>query len=902
MKKVVFILLFAWGAIALSAQEVPSDAAQEPRMATRELGWVAQQFSEQLNSFPHEKIYVQTDKSAYLSGERVWLRAHLVDAMTNRPAFYSRYIYLELFNPFNELIERVKIRPDSIGAYAGYIDLEDDLAEGGYTLRAYTRYMRNQGNESFFKKTIHVLDPYSLQVEPIAHFTADGNKVDVTFQFVDRIDGDTIAPDMVTFKLSDETTRTIRPKGGNRFNSSFTMNKRRSNRNMLLSIVHKGRKYERYYPLPYAADDFEVSFHPEGGYLVPTQTCRVGFKAINPAGLGEEVSGSVYNANDEKVAEFTSHPLGMGSFYLFVKPDETYYAICETKNGVTKRVELPLAEPQARTIRIRKTSNALVITLLKGVAAPSTPVSLLIHHKGIVIYHEPWSPKTDNYSFPANIFPSGITSFLLLDENREILSERLVFNINEADFAQMDATFSNPTYKSRERVTLKLKLEEMDTVTFVNNLAVSVIDKNKVITDTVDNLASTLLLSSELQGHVESPTTYFTGDKSDQQALDALLLTQGWRRYDIPNVLKGIIATPDTFQPEQFQEVSGKTEALLISMKDGEVSLMASLDTLISGETTVADEKGRFLFKVEYPEGTEITVQSLSKRGGRHNLISLDLETFPDLSYATVPQHGRLSTAYDSNWEAYVLQANEDYALRYGIRTIALEEFTVTAQSKESYTESKFYSPITSSGLITADEIEKRKVSSLRSLLISTPGLIVKSDRVTTTRSDMPVLFVIDDITYEDFFDQIDAIEVTSIDNMFIMKDNTFMMGYYPNTSGAVVITTKGGFVQKNTRSMNIDRIIPLGYQQPAEFYSPKYETSEEKESVEADYRTTIYWKPNVNFSPEGEAVIEFYSADRSSTYQVIGEGVTGMGQIIHFTRDIDIEQDIESESEAIIP
>ena len=78
MKKVLFILLFAWGAIALSAQEVPSDAAQEPRMATRELGWVAQQFSEQLNSFPHEKIYVQTDKSAYLSGERVWLRAHLV--------------------------------------------------------------------------------------------------------------------------------------------------------------------------------------------------------------------------------------------------------------------------------------------------------------------------------------------------------------------------------------------------------------------------------------------------------------------------------------------------------------------------------------------------------------------------------------------------------------------------------------------------------------------------------------------------------------------------------------------------------------------------------------------------------------------------------------------------------
>ena len=40
--------------------------------------------------------------------------------------------------------------------------------------------------------------------------------------------------------------------------------------------------------------------------------------------------------------------------------------------------------------------------------------------------------------------------------------------------------------------TLKLKLEEMDTVTFVNNLPFG-IDKNKVITDTVDNLVSTAL-------------------------------------------------------------------------------------------------------------------------------------------------------------------------------------------------------------------------------------------------------------------------------------------------------------------------------------------------------------------------------------------------------------------------
>jgi hypothetical protein len=224
------------------------------------------------------------------------------------------------------------------------------------------------------------------------------------------------------------------------------------------------------------------------------------------------------------------------------------------------------------------------------------------------------------------------------------------------------------------------------------------------------------------------------------------------------------------------------------------------------------------------------------------------------------------------------------------MRTIMLDEVTVTAQRLEKYKESKFYSPIYATGLTTAEDIEKQKVSSLRSLLITTPGLIVKSDKVTTTRSDNPVLFVIDDITYEDFFEQLDMIDVTTIDNLFVMRDNMGMLGYYPNTEGAVVITTKSGFVQGNAKSMNIDRIKPLGYQLPAEFYTPAYETEAQKESTLPDHRTTIYWKPDVRFSETGEALVEFYSADTPTTYQVVGEGVTGSGKMIRLEKEITIE------------
>ena len=113
---ILSILVFA---IKLPAQELPelSDS-------------VELNFLLQTEAYPQEKIYVQTDKPDYLSGERIWFRAHLVNAQTHNPFFISRYVYVEIISPMEDLIERVKVRPDSLGAYAGYVDLAEDLVDG----------------------------------------------------------------------------------------------------------------------------------------------------------------------------------------------------------------------------------------------------------------------------------------------------------------------------------------------------------------------------------------------------------------------------------------------------------------------------------------------------------------------------------------------------------------------------------------------------------------------------------------------------------------------------------------------------------------------------------------------------------------------------------------------------
>lgn len=115
----------------------------------------------QTNVFPQEKLYLQTDKVNYVAGETIWVRAFLTDAATHIPSYRSRYVYVELVNPFNVVEQRVRLRQDSLNIIHGHIALSSNLAGGDYSLRAYTHYMKSSGEDYFFRKSIKIISPYS---------------------------------------------------------------------------------------------------------------------------------------------------------------------------------------------------------------------------------------------------------------------------------------------------------------------------------------------------------------------------------------------------------------------------------------------------------------------------------------------------------------------------------------------------------------------------------------------------------------------------------------------------------------------------------------------------------------------------------------------------------------------
>ena len=90
------------------------------------------------------------------------------------------------------------------------------------------------------------------------------------------------------------------------------------------------------------------------------------------------------------------------------------------------------------------------------------------------------------------------------------------------------------------------------------DVAVSIVDGRISSPDTTVTIASQLLLQSDLRGHVEDAAWYLrTPRREADPAADALMLTQGWTRYDMPAAIRGEI---NDSPPTRWKSVHSSTE------------------------------------------------------------------------------------------------------------------------------------------------------------------------------------------------------------------------------------------------------------------------------------------------------------------------------------------------------
>ncbi|MDR0989200.1 MAG: TonB-dependent receptor [Prevotellaceae bacterium] len=881
MKKNSLFTLFIGNLFTLSAQSLPDSIVASFHL---------------LEQIPQEKLYLHLDKPYYSAGEKLWFKGYLVNATTHQEDIPDNYILAELINQSDSVILRKKIRKDTLGVFSNAFELPPTLPAGNYYLRAYTDYMRNVGNDFFYSRNLKIGNPIANNIQTsIQYVEKEALQYTAEIVFTDDKQKPLSGIEMrYRYSLNEGEPKRGRVKTDKEGKVSIPLANITVSAKRRLDVEFDDLIYvfkQTFYP-PTVSKQFELTFFPEGGALLAVKQQRIAFKAQGADGYSRAVSGTVLNAAGDTILNFRSEHDGMGMFTLpSPKVGETYYVDATSEEGITKRFNLPKVEASGVSLSLAYSKKAIYYEVQQTGNTPWQPLLLVGHTRGKLSVLHPIEKENVSGIVLTEQLQSGIAHFMLVDGQGRVLSERLLFVPDQASH-QLKITTDKPRYGSREKVTLQLSAKDIHNLPVEGNFSISITNRATVQPDSLaDNILSNLLLTSDLKGYIENPGYYFLNQESKTlRHLDLVMMTHGWRRHRITNVAK--ITPPSIkYYMEEGQIISGRVDGLWGGdVKSGIVTLLNPRNKAMLTATT--DDKGRFLFSTFFRKGSPFIVQAHSQKGSAKVGIEMDSLTFPAVQHKGVfSKENIVAKASD-----YLAAAREQYYIESGERIYNLKEVLVTAQRNIENANRSIYAGNRHTPTIDSQTIERLGSPTAYTALFSRmAGVSIRStrtiERAIFIRNNLqPAILMINDLRYDakDAAMLLENINAENVDYIKILVGGDVMvLNSEDRLGGAVVVKLKDFKPLHETPKNFMLYIPPMGYSDNIEFYSPKYDTPEAKNSSKPDKRNTIYWNPAVRLDAEGKATLSYYTPDGKQPEFIVIEGVDKAGKACRITREI---------------
>jgi len=628
----------------------------------------------------------------------------------------------------------------------------------------------------------------------------------------------------------------------------------------------------------------DVQFFPEGGDLVNGILSKVAFKAVASDGLGRQIKGKIVDEAGAVMCNFKSNFLGMGAFNIMPLKGKSYAAIIEEYLHQPE-VKLPPAKESGLAMSI-KNSAASTDLILRIETTDPTKIKLvyiLAQTRGIVCYaaHMDLSAKVVIAKIPKSKFPSGIAQITVTDQEGTPLAERLTF-VNELEQVSIEVTSNKTTYSPREIVTLQIQAKLANGMPAVADLSLSVFDDRQVLTDENRETISTyLLLSSELKGLIESPAYYFNPVNKDRaEALDHLLLTQGWRRFTFKKALDQQWQPPE-YRIEKGLTIKGKMLDANTNkpVSDGTVTYL-SIDPVPFTSAVRTNSAGDFeLNDIIYFDSAKAVLQGETKKGYRLVKFMLNKEAeFPPVRFPRLP-FTEAPTEFDSTFiVGSTERRNIDRAYNFDEKTIRLNEVVIRGQREDppntvSKTHGKGSATVQVAG-IPSMENQSHPLQLLQSGVAGIQVTRGGQNWSVSVRGGGTPFIMIDEIPVS--IENLNALSVNDIERVEVWKGGDAAIFGSRGGNGVIGFYTKKGVGSITDQA--ISTIDAMGYQVEREFYGPNYET-EKPEHIKPDKRTTLFWAPLIKTDSTGRASVSFYNNDVETTVTGIAEGISVTGK-----------------------
>jgi hypothetical protein len=470
--------------------------------------------------------------------------------------------------------------------------------------------------------------------------------------------------------------------------------------------------------------------------------------------------------------------------------------------------------------------------------------------------------------------PGGEATFLLLNQNSDLLSARRFANTNQA---KANIKLNKDAFAIRQHVSADIDITGKDNQPVSAYLTVSV---------TSDRSTSQKYPSESSMGSRVQPAQDVQLDKLESYR---------------PGILM--------YGPTSNYRLTGK----VANAKNGGylarhvLTLYAKLDSLrYLTATDTTDDKGKFnLLLPEESESTEFKWQVKTIKGSDVDAtISLDSLTYPT---AATPLSTK--TGLDSATSAFlsspaVRNVDTTSPQLYNSKILAL--VTITGKKKKilNYDETKRLSPF--SNIISWDQIPPG-YQGVGNAILQLPGfhiangyLILHGFSGFNIGPGMEPLLVIDGIAQPQSTDTTapgqpspllaTLAQYTSddIDFVEVMRGPEAAYWGIRGGNGVIVVNTRQkprpGVTERTVADLPKFRLN--GIQQPKAFAGPDYEANNQIEAGK-DHRPTIYWNPSVTTDSNGKASISFFTSDDANNFTLTVTGYASTGEKIFATKKI---------------
>ncbi len=864
-----------------------------------------------------EKVYVHTNQSFYFPGETIWFKTYLANAENHRFSQLSDIIYVELIDPKGNSIEKLSLKSES-GIAVGEFEIAKWMTGGIYQLVAHTRWMKNAGESTYFKKNITV----QKVVKPRVLMKLDFQKK--AYGKGDWVKADFEVRNLEDQPITNQEIKAVVSLAGKKWENfkfqtdsegkatvEFQLPEELESNDALLNILltNEGNRESISRSIPVVLNKINLQFFPEGGDLISEVAGQVAFKATNEFGKPADISGIILDEAGQEQGKFESFHFGMGKFELQPKKGKKYFAKITKPAGVETSYELPNSLKSGFAIRVEMAEKDQI--QLKIYAPENANIDLVGQTRGEIHYSKSLKMKKGwNELFVKTVlFPTGIAQFTLFDSEGRPQAERLSF-LNKAAGLNIRIKTNKEQYQPRELVKMEVETTDSKGKPVPSNLSLAVVD-DKLFTfadDKQHNILSWLLVGSDLKGKIEEPNFYFKSDEPKaEKALDLLLMTQGWRKFKWKEILEDVKKTQ--FLPETRGVISG---TIIHRGTRKPVKSKVQLMELVEGgrmESVKTDENGKFTF-AGVNGANAVQVLASSKKHKAHKLeIVFNWENKPideDSEELTSNFTGndelipsKIEIEKQAKKQKLSLQLpririggnNNSVSLGSGS---SLQEVVVTGYGMSREKQALGYSVAEVDGDVIRNE------SVINSLQGSVAGVQVVEEKkeeiairgsTSSLASNGSVLYVIDGIPQSENGTGFQDISPSEISSITVLKGAAATAIYGSRAvNGVIVITTEhlktrnsGYYRDVKKPSKFASAIAPPLYDRyfyhAQEFFVPDYKNEQEPET-QTDFRNTIYWEGNLQTDSDGKAKVEFYNSDASTTFRVVAEGMSIAGEI----------------------